>query len=102
AVTIVLESYIKVCSKTICYLFNIDINLCPQLVESYDEVGKVSSEYADEIGLAESTRVFTGGADNACGAIGSGILEDGKPLCSIGTSGVILSYEVSQFHNCSF
>src|SRR5699024_2370840 len=30
-----------------------------------------------------------------CGAIGAGILEDGKTLCSIGTSGVVLSYEAS-------
>src|SRR5699024_3437826 len=40
-----------------------------------------------------STRIFAGGADNACGAVGSGILEDGKTLCSIGTSGVVLSDE---------
>src|SRR5699024_3257494 len=40
----------------------------------------------------ESTRIFAGAADNACGAIGSGIWEDGKTLCSIGTSGVVLSY----------
>ena len=37
--------------------------------------------------------MFAGGADNACGAIGSGILSEGKTLCSIGTSGVVLSYE---------
>ena len=36
---------------------------------------------------------FAGGADNACGAIGAGILSSGHTLCSIGTSGVILSYE---------
>ena len=32
-------------------------------------------------------------ADNACGAIGAGILEEGQTMCSIGTSGVVLSYE---------
>ncbi|MDR4410456.1 xylulokinase, partial [Bacillus anthracis] len=32
-------------------------------------------------------------ADNACGAIGAGILSSGETLCSIGTSGVVLSYE---------
>src|SRR5699024_10988915 len=73
-------------SETICDLLDIDINLCPPLVESYDEVGKIVPEYAFKTGLAKSIRVFAGGADNACGAIGSGILEDGKTLCSIGTS----------------
>ena len=44
--------------------------------------------------LSEATKVFAGGADNACGAIGSGILSEGKTLMlSIGTSGVVLSYE---------
>src|SRR5699024_5383737 len=31
--------------------------------------------------------------DNACGAVGSGILQEGKALCSIGTSGVMLTHE---------
>jgi xylulokinase len=56
-------------------------------------VGTISPEIAKRTGLSESVRVFAGGADNACGAIGAGILEDGKTLCSIGTSGVVLSYE---------
>ena len=42
-----------------------------------------------------TTRVFAGGADNACGAIGAGILSEGKTFASIGTSGVVLSYEAS-------
>src|SRR5699024_3944268 len=55
--------------------------------------GNIAKNYALKTGFMESTRIFAGGADNACGAIGSGILEDGKTLCSIGTSGVVLSYE---------
>src|SRR5699024_3018543 len=46
-------------------------------------------------GLPKSTRIFAGGADNACGAIGAGILEKGKLLCSIGTSGVVAAYETT-------
>ena len=41
----------------------------------------------------DDAKVFAGGADNACGAVGAGILRNGQTLCSIGTSGVILSYE---------
>ncbi|MTW84446.1 xylulokinase [Virgibacillus dakarensis] len=82
-------------SEEICRLLDVDYGLCPPLIESTDEAGTITSEFAKVTGLAKSTRVFAGGADNACGAIGSGILEDGKTLCSMGTSGVVLSYESS-------
>src|SRR5699024_5690615 len=67
--TLLLDVSNKVWSETICDLLDIDINLCPPLVESYDEVGKIVPEYAFKTGLAKSIRVFAGGADNACGAI---------------------------------
>jgi len=73
--------------------FELAPEFCPELVESHDLVGTVTAEFAAETGLSEATKVFAGGADNACGAIGSGILSEGKTLCSIGTSGVVLSYE---------
>ncbi|MDL4840298.1 xylulokinase [Aquibacillus rhizosphaerae] len=80
-------------SKEICDLLNIDISICPPLVNSHDNVGKITTDFANQTGLAETTSVFAGGADNACGAIGSGILSPGKTFASIGTSGVVLSYE---------
>lgn len=93
--TLLLNVSEKEWSKEICELLEIDPNICPPLVESTDEVGTISASFADITGLSAMTRVFAGGADNACGAIGAGILEDGKTLCSIGTSGVVLSYEKS-------
>lgn len=93
--TLLLDISKREWSTEICDLVEIDPNLCPPLVESHAEVGNVDPELAASTGLSKSTRVFAGGADNACGAIGSGILEDGKTLCSIGTSGVVLSYEES-------
>lgn len=80
-------------SKEICDTFNINLDICPPLIAPYEEVGYITSEIAEFTGLSKTTKVFAGGADNACGAIGAGILEDGKTLCSIGTSGVVLSYE---------
>src|SRR5699024_2752926 len=82
-------------SQEICDLTGIDYDMCPRLVASTDEVGHVNAKVAEATGLSKITRVFAGGADNACGAIGSGILEDGKTLVSTGTSGVVLSYESS-------
>lgn len=91
--TLLLDIGKKEWSLEICDLLGITPSLCPPLVYSHEEVGTVAAEYAKVSGLSSTTRVFAGGADNACGAIGSGILEDGKTLCSIGTSGVVLSYE---------
>jgi xylulokinase len=73
--------------------FGLSADLCPALVESHAFVGTISAEFAQATGLSEAVKVFAGGADNACGAIGSGILSEGKTLASIGTSGVVLSYE---------
>ncbi|SEN66930.1 xylulokinase [Mesobacillus persicus] len=80
-------------SQEILNLFDLAPEFCPPLVESHGFVGPVNAEFSLATGLSEATKVFAGGADNACGAIGSGILAEGKTLCSIGTSGVVLSYE---------
>lgn len=80
-------------SEELLNLFGLSPNFCPPLVESHEFVGTISPEFSRLTGLSEFTKVFAGGADNACGAIGSGILSEGKTLCSVGTSGVVLSYE---------
>ncbi|MBT2644651.1 xylulokinase [Bacillus sp. ISL-41] len=80
-------------SQEILDAFGLSPEFCPPLVESHEVVGSLSPEFSKATGLTEGTKVFAGGADNACGAIGSGILTEGKSLCSIGTSGVVLSYE---------
>lgn len=79
-------------SDEICKVFDINKEICPPLLESHDYCGSISSEFAKETGLLITTKVFTGAADNACGAIGAGVISEGKTLCSIGTSGVILAY----------
>lgn len=91
--TLLLNVMKKEWSQTICDLLDIDNDLCPPLVGSYEEVGTLSAEIADPTGLSDSTRIFAGGADNACGAIGSGVLTEGKTLVSTGTSGVVLAHE---------
>ncbi|GKU81875.1 xylulokinase [Niallia sp. NCCP-28] len=91
--TLLLSISEKKWSNEICSLFGIQPDICPPLVESHDFVGEITSDIASKTGLAATTKVFAGGADNACGAIGAGILSEGRTLCSIGTSGVVLSYE---------
>ncbi|WP_202077660.1 xylulokinase [Caldalkalibacillus salinus] len=91
--TLLLDVAEKRWSKEICDLVGVEPHLCPPLVASHDSVGTITKAFAQATGLSSTTKVFAGGADNACGAIGSGILSQGKTLCSIGTSGVVLSYE---------
>lgn len=93
--TLLLNIAKKSWSTEICEKLGIAPNLCPPLVQSDDEVGTITEQIAKATGLNRMTKVFAGGADNACGAIGSGILADGKTLASTGTSGVFLSYEAS-------
>lgn len=91
--TLLLDVAGKCWSKTIAGAFHLPLSLCPPLVESFDQTGGLVPDIAAHTGLAEGTPVFAGGADNACGAIGSGVLSEGQTMCSIGTSGVVLAYE---------
>jgi xylulokinase len=62
----------------------------PPMKESTDICGAITKEVADRTGLKEGTPVVGGGADNACGATGTGVVVQGRVLASLGTSGVIL------------
>lgn len=62
----------------------------PPIQESTDVIGVVTAEVAALTGLKPGTPVVGGGADNACGATGTGVVVEGRVLSSIGTSGVIL------------
>lgn len=97
--TLLLDVANKAWSSKICAVFGIPESMCPPLVETGDEVGKILPEVAEATGLSLETKVFAGGADNACGAIGAGILSEGEAMCSIGTSGVFLSYENDRNRN---
>lgn len=91
--TLLLDVRAKRWSETICRFTGVDLQLCPPLLESCGFAGTLLPEAAEAAGLSSSTKVFAGGADNACGAVGAGILQDGAAMCSIGTSGVVLAYE---------
>lgn len=93
--TLLLDVGARNWSEEMCRLMAVDADMCPPLVSSYDHVGRVAPDVAEATELSGETRVFAGGADNACGAIGAGILKDGKTLVSTGTSGVVLSYEAA-------
>lgn len=79
-------------SSVIMDKLNLPMEILPPLVRSAEVVGGITKEVAELTGLAEGTPVVGGGADNACGAVGSGIVQAGRAMMSLGTSGVMLAH----------
>lgn len=70
----------------------LDPALLPPVVSSAAVCGTLTQASAQRTGLVAGTPVAGGGADNACGAVGNGVVQPGLALVSIGTSGVVLGY----------
>jgi xylulokinase len=71
----------------------LDVSPCllPPARESTDTVGRVTAEAAHVTGLHAGTPVVAGGADNACAAVGAGVVRAGQVLASLGTSGTLVA-----------
>lgn len=93
--TLLLDPKQKNWSKTIGSKFGIG-DIYPTLVSSGDFIGYVESSLAKSLGLKEDVAVFAGGGDNACGALGAGVIKSNDTLCSIGTSGTLLTCEADE------
>ncbi len=72
------------------------LDLPPEMLvpvrESVDDCGHITAEAAKLTGLKAGTVVAGGGADNTCGATGTGIVREGRVLSSLGTSGVVFAH----------
>jgi xylulokinase len=66
-------------------------SLLPAVGGSAEVLGRVTAAAAGLTGLAEGTPVVGGGADNACGAAGVGVVAPGEAVASWGTSGTVLA-----------
>jgi xylulokinase len=71
---------------------NVTAEMLPEVYESPEISGRISAETAWLIGLRESTPVVGGGGDQAAGAVGNGIVEEGIASCTVGTSGVLFAH----------
>ena len=99
--TLLLDVAAKKWSDEILAKYNIDEKILPKLYNSTDCVGKIKAEYQKGFGFEKEVKVMGGGVDNACAAVGSGIVSNGIGMVSIGTSGVFLSYEDEAHSNYS-
>ena len=79
-------------SQEVLKAIDLDPALLPPVVPADAVSGTITEEVAALTGLPAGTPVAGGGADNACGAVGNGIVSPGLALVSVGTSGIVLAY----------
>ncbi len=63
----------------------VDVSLFPEAKPSGEVVGKLSDSVAYELGLPKGVRAVTGGHDQPCGALGSGVIEESVAMDAMGT-----------------
>ena len=61
----------------------------PRLYESYEAVGTLNSELAEQLGLPKDVKIVAGAGDNAAAAVGTATVGNGQCNISIGTSGTV-------------
>ncbi len=65
--------------------------ILPPVLESAQVAGQLRPAAAEALGLPVGTPVVAGAADQACQALGSGLLDPGLASCTIGTGGQLLT-----------
>ncbi|MDO4333325.1 MAG: xylulokinase [Eubacteriales bacterium] len=76
-------------SKEMCEICGVKEEQLAAIFESYETVGVVRPEAAEELGLSDHVKVAAGAGDNAAAAVGTGTVGEGMCNISLGTSGTI-------------
>lgn len=76
-------------SKEMCEICGIQVEMLPRLYESYEAVGTLLPQLAEELGLSAQVKIAAGAGDNAAAAVGTGTVGDGMCNISLGTSGTV-------------
>ena len=87
--TILYDVKNKCWSKEMMEICGVTEDQLPTVYESYEVVGTVKEDIAEELGLRKDVKVVAGAGDNAAAAVGTGTVGDGKCNISLGTSGTI-------------
>jgi len=82
-------------SEMVCDSLGIELDKLPEIYPSWEFTGELTRESAHELGLHEGIPVVAGANDTACACIGTGVVDDGMTLESIGTT-ITLSYITSK------
>lgn len=78
-------------SKDMLELLHISENQLPRIYESFEPIGNIKSDLADELGINKDVKIVIGGGDQAVAAVGGGVVESGSCSISLGTSGVVFT-----------
>ena len=82
-------------SREVLEALEVPEGLLPDVFEGPEVTGHVTAAAAVVTGLPVGTPVVAGGGDNACAAIGSGLIDEGHGVCSIGTSGTLFVHSMT-------
>jgi xylulokinase len=82
----------KVWSEPVLASLGLSSEILPPIIDSTEVGGTLSEVAASLTGLPAGIPVVGGGADNACGAVGSGVVKEGRGMVSLGSSGVLLAH----------
>ncbi len=89
--TLMLDPATMAWSRPLLDAVGLSPSLLPTVGGSHEILGRVHADGARATGLAAGTPVVGGGADNACGAAGVGMVAPGGGVASWGTSGTVLA-----------
>ena len=76
-------------SKEMMEICDVKEEQLAKVFESYEVVGTLKPDVADELGLSTDVKIIAGAGDNAAAAVGTGTVGDGRCNISLGTSGTI-------------
>lgn len=79
----------KCWSKEMMEICSVREDQLAKIFESYEVVGNIKADIANELGFPTDVKIIAGAGDNAAAAIGTGTVGDGKCNISLGTSGTI-------------
>lgn len=89
--TLMLDVKNRIWSKPMLNYLGINDTVMPSLCESYEVTGKLNAQTKEVLGIEGEVLVVGGAGDNAAGAVGAGVTQEGQILMTLGTSGVVFA-----------
>ena len=76
-------------SREMCEICGVREDQLARVYESYEKVGCVLADVAEELGIPDTCVVAAGAGDNAAAALGTGTVGENRCNISLGTSGTV-------------